>query len=214
MDGSTLELPAGGVTLWADFMQPDAARGVVLFAHGCGSSRHSPRNQRVAAALREAGFATLLLDLLTEPEEWVDQHSRQHRFDIGRLSERLVDAVDWLAANPSTAALPIGTFGASTGTAAALIAAARRPELIGAVVSRSGRPDLAGDDLSRVQAPVLLIVGGANPEVAELNAAAAARLPHCHTEVIAGATQLFEEPGALERVTDLARAWFQHWLGG
>jgi dienelactone hydrolase len=212
VDGSTLELPAGGVTLWADFMQPDAARGVVVFAHGSGSSRHSPRNQEVAAGLRDAGFATLLLDLLTEPEEWIDLRTREHRFDIGRLSERLIDAVDWLAANPSTSALPVGTFGASTGAAAALIAAARRPERVAAVVSRGGRPDLAGDELAAVRAPVLLIVGGADPQVAQFNAAAAARLPDSHTEIVPGATHLFEEPGTLARVTDLASAWFQRWL--
>lgn len=192
---------------------PDGPRGVVAFAHGSGSSRHSPRNRKVAEALNDAGLATLLFDLLTADEEAVDMRTRHLRFDIGLLAERLVAAVDWLGEQPSTAELAIGCFGASTGAAAALIAAARRPQVVGAVVSRGGRPDLAGDMLDQVAAPTLLVVGGADPEVLELNRQAAARLADHHVEVVPGATHLFEEPGALEAVADHATRWFARHLG-
>jgi pimeloyl-ACP methyl ester carboxylesterase len=182
---------------------------LVIFAHGSGSSRLSPRNRAVAAVLRRAGLATLLFDLLTAAEEREEMWTRHLRFDIDLLARRLVAATRQMAATPATAALPVGYFGASTGAAAALVAAAALPELIRAVVSRGGRPDLAGDALERVRAPVLLIVGGNDPLVLELNRQAMTRLhvPH-RLEVIPGATHLFEEPGALERVADLARDWF------
>ena len=180
----------------------------MLFAHGSGSSRHSPRNRRVAAHLQRAGFGTLLLDLLTSEEEQFDLHSRELRFDIGLLARRLVGAVDWLAARFG-GELRVGLFGASTGAAAALVAAAERPSRVGGVVSRGGRPDLAGPALERVTAPTLLIVGGADPQVLTLNRQAAGRLAAPHRlEVVPGAGHLFEEPGALEEVARLAGAWF------
>lgn len=204
-------VPIDGDALSADLLVP-SDRPVVLFAHGSGSSRHSPRNRAVAAALQRAGLGTLLLDLLTEREEQRDLVTAEHRFDIGLLTSRLVAAIDWLAARPDTGRLPVGLFGASTGAAAALRAAAERPAQVQAVVSRGGRPDLAGDGaLGRVQAPVLLIVGGHDPEVLQLNRQAAEQLkvPH-RVHVIPGATHLFEEPGTLEQVADLAREWFLH----
>ncbi|MEV6957626.1 alpha/beta family hydrolase [Streptomyces sp. NPDC051207] len=203
-----VRVPADGATLAGDLDLPDAARAVVLFAHGSGSSRHSPRNRRVAAALRTAGLGTLLMDLLSEREEQRDLLTAEHRFDIPLLGRRLVAAADWLAGRAETAALPVALFGASTGAAAALVAAAERPERVVAVVSRGGRPDLAYDALGAVRAPVLLIVGGADPEVLRLNREAAGRLraPH-QVHVVPGATHLFEEPGALEQVADAARRW-------
>ncbi|MBT2365528.1 dienelactone hydrolase family protein [Streptomyces sp. ISL-10] len=182
---------------------------MVLFAHGSGSSRHSPRNRAVAASLRNAGLGTLLMDLLTEDEERVDAVTAEHRFDIGLLARRLEAAVDWLGAHPAAAELPVGLFGASTGAAAALVAAAERPVRVQSVVSRGGRPDLAGDVLGRVQAPVLLIVGGDDREVLRMNhdAAAQLRTPH-RLHVVPGATHLFEEPGALEEVADVSCDWF------
>jgi len=185
---------------------PDGARTVVAFAHGSGSSRHSPRNRAVARVLQEAGLGTLLLDLLTEREERTDA---ELRFDIPLLGRRMIAAVDWLDAHPATRGMPLGLFGASTGAAAALIAAADRPDRIGAVVSRGGRVDLAGDAITRVRAPVLLIVGGHDPEVLALNRAVAARLAAPHRlEVIPGATHLFAEDNALETVAHSARDWF------
>jgi putative phosphoribosyl transferase len=209
---STVELSLQGASLLGDLAIPPAADGVVLFAHGSGSSRFSPRNQHVAAGLHAAGFATLLLDLLTEQEEQVDSRTRELRFDIGLLGRRLTDAVDWLAADARTATLAVGAFGASTGAAAALVAAAQRPERVAAVVSRGGRPDLAGDLLSAVRAPTLLVVGGADPHVLRLNEQAARLLSQSELAVVPGATHLFEERGALERVTELAAGWFRRHL--
>ena len=199
---------AGEEALEGDLTIPDHARGVVIFAHGSGSSRHSPRNRRVAQQLQQAGLGTLLMDLLTADEEQVDLRSRELRFNIGLLARRLVGAVDWLA-DRFGGELPMGLFGASTGAAAALVAAAERPSQVAAVVSRGGRPDLAGPALDRVSAPTLLIVGGADPQVLTLNRQAAERLAAPHRlEVVPGAGHLFEEPGALEEVARLAGAWF------
>ena len=200
---------ADGVLLDGDLVvlnaSPDEIRGVVLFAHGSGSSRHSPRNRRVAGALQEFGWATLLLDLMTAEEENVDLRTRELRFDISRLAGRLTGAVDWLARQDDTADVPLALFGASTGAAAALVTAAERPERVRLVISRGGRPDLAADVLTRVQAPTLLIVGERDPQVRRLNeAAAAAMTAPVSLEVVPGATHLFEEPGALESVIDLA----------
>jgi putative phosphoribosyl transferase len=188
---------------------PDGARGAVLFAHGSGSSRFSPRNRVVAQALQEAGFATLLMDLLTPAEEQAERFTRHLRFDVDLLADRLAGAVQWLSRDPQTRALPVGLFGASTGAAAALVTAAREPDRISAVVSRGGRPDLAGELLREVRAPTLLIVGGADEVVLELNREALAGL-RCEKrlEIVAGATHLFEEPGALESVAALAARWF------
>jgi putative phosphoribosyl transferase len=198
-----------GVRLEGDLVRPADAQGVVVFAHGSGSSRFSPRNRAVADVLNEAGLATLLMDLLTPAEEQEDLRTRRLRFDIALLGERVVGTIDWLAAEPSLRDLPAGTFGASTGAAAALIAAAERPDRVYAVVSRGGRPDLAGEALRRVRAPTLLIVGGNDPEVIRLNRMAMAVMPgECRLEIVPGATHLFEEPGALARVATLARDWF------
>ncbi|MEV0977166.1 alpha/beta fold hydrolase [Streptomyces sp. NPDC049915] len=189
-------------------MVPDGARAVVLFAHGSGSSRHSPRNRMVADRLREADLATLLVDLLTEDEDERDRITAEHRFDISLLGARLAAALDWLGREAATRELPVALFGASTGAAAALVAAARRPERVLTVVSRGGRPDLAGDALGAVRAPVLLLVGGRDGEVLRLNEAAARELGGPHTlHVVPGATHLFEEPGTLEEVADTARQW-------
>jgi dienelactone hydrolase len=207
-------IPAAGTELQGDLSVPEGASGVVLFAHGSGSSRHSPRNRYVAGVLQGAGLATLLIDLLTESEEAIDQRTAHLRFDIGLLAERLVSATDWLTNDPDVQALKVGYFGASTGAGAALVAAAERPEVVGAVVSRGGRPDLAGPALSRVRAPTLLIVGGRDPAVIELNRQALARLGvEKQLVIVPGATHLFEEPGALEQVASLARDWFQRYLG-
>jgi putative phosphoribosyl transferase len=204
---------AGPVVLEGTLGIPPGAKGIVLFAHGSGSSRHSPRNRYVAQVLREGGLATLLLDLLTTQEEQVDMVTRAVRFDIPLLAERLVDATDWLTQYVATQHLKVGYFGASTGAAAALVAAAERPQAVSAIVSRGGRPDLAGSALQRVRAPTLLIVGGLDDVVIELNRAALAQL---HVEkqlvIVPGATHLFEEPGALEQVAYLARDWFEHYL--
>ncbi|CAL9283518.1 dienelactone hydrolase family protein [Streptomyces sp. SudanB52_2052] len=204
----TVTVPAGGTALTGDLTVPHDARAVVLFAHGSGSSRHSPRNREVAAGLRTAGLGTLLIDLLTEAEEQQDAVTAELRFDIPLLGRRLVGAIDWLARWPATHGLPVALFGASTGAGAALVAAARRPDRVRAVVSRGGRPDLAGDALEAVRAPVLLIVGGRDQQVLRLNEAAAGRLHAPHTlHVVPGATHLFEEPGALDQVTEAARRW-------
>lgn len=204
---------AGMVTVSGNLAVPERAAGVVLFAHGSGSSRLSPRNRSVAQRLQERGLATLLVDLLTEEEEAVDVETAHLRFDIGLLADRLVGATDWLIKQPSTRDLRIGYFGASTGAAAALVAAAQRPESIGAVVSRGGRPDLAGDALARVEAPTLLVVGGDDLSVIELNREAYARLT-CEKklEIVPGATHLFEEPGTLQTVARLAGDWFLRYL--
>jgi putative phosphoribosyl transferase len=207
-------IPVDGAKLQGNLNIPPGARGLVLFAHGSGSSRHSPRNRYVASALREGGLATLLMDLLTPPEEAIDLQTRQLRFDIDLLAERLVAATDWLRENPDTRDLKLGYFGASTGAGAALVAAARRPDAIGAVVSRGGRPDLASSALPMVRAPTLLIVGGDDLAVIGMNREA---LNALHVEkqlqIVARATHLFEEPGALEQVARLARAWFARHLG-
>jgi putative phosphoribosyl transferase len=191
---------------------PEGAHALVLFAHGSGSSRHSPRNRSVAAALNEAGLATLLFDLLTPDEDRIDRQTRALRFDIDLLANRLTGAVDWVGSQASLRALRIGLFGASTGAAAALIAAAHRPDAVGAVVSRGGRPDLAGEALARVRAPTLLIVGGKDTTVVSLNRTAGERLiAENRLAIIPGATHLFEESGALEEVARLACDWFtQH----
>jgi putative phosphoribosyl transferase len=204
----TVQITVGGVALDGDLAPPPRTGGIVLFAHGSGSSRHSPRNRRVAEYLQRAGLSTLLLDLLTEDEEQLDLRSRELRFDIGLLALRLVGAVDWLTAHFG-GELRIGLFGASTGAAAALVAAAERPNRVTAVVSRGGRPDLAGPALERVTAPTLLIVGGADPQVLALNRQAAGRLAAEHRlEVVPGASHLFEEPGGLDEVARQAAAWF------
>jgi putative phosphoribosyl transferase len=202
-----VEIPAGGVTLAGDLTFPQGARGVVLFAHGTGSGRHSPRNRLVAEVLQAAGMATLLLDLLTEDEERADLQTGHLRFDIGLLASRLAVAGEWLGRQPDTAGLPLGLFGASTGAGAALVAAADRP--VGAIVSRGGRPDLAGEALERVQAPTLLIVGSLDAPVLDMNREALDRL-RCVKDlrVVEGASHLFEEPGSLEEVAALARDWF------
>lgn len=202
------------VALEGDLGIPNNARGVVLFAHGSGSGRHSPRNLYVARALREAGLATLLIDLLTLEEEGVDLHTRHLRFDIGLLAERLVGATDWLKQSPDTQNLAIGYFGASTGVGAALVAATMRPRVVGAVVSRGGRPDLAGPALPSVAAPTLLIVGGKDVPVIRMNREALEQLRiEKKLEIVPGATHLFEEPGALEEVARLAADWFVRYLG-
>jgi putative phosphoribosyl transferase len=208
-------VPARGAELSGDLAIPPGARGIVLFAHGSGSSRHSPRNRAVAAALRDAGLGTLLMDLLTPDEERRDRMTGELRFDVGLLGERVVAAVDWVAAEAATAALAVGCFGASTGAAGALIAAAERPERVGTVVSRGGRPDLAAPWLERVEAPTLLIVGERDESVIELNRRALA-LMRCEAElvIVPGATHLFEEPGALEEVARLAAGWFNARLDG
>lgn len=209
MSQGTFEITAPPVHLVGDLTVPADASGLVVFAHGSGSSRLSRRNRQVASALNRQGLATLLLDLLTPGEE----RDRANVFDIRLLSSRLVAAARWAKVQPLTSGLPCGYFGASTGAAAALCAAATLGDSIGAVVSRGGRPDLAGECLERVSAPTLLIVGGADETVLALNEQAGARLrcPH-RIEVVPGATHLFEEPGALERVSVLAAAWFSRLL--
>jgi len=208
-----VRIHAGPVSLDGDLSVPAHARAVVLFAHGSGSSRFSSRNKRVAALFHESAFATLLIDLLTPNEDEVDAFTREYRFDIGRLAERLIGAVEWLAEEPSTAKLPVALFGASTGGGAALVAAAEVPDRVAAVVSRGGRPDLAGPALARVRAPTLLIVGGNDEPVIELNREALAQLTApARLEVIPGATHLFEEPGALDEVARHAAAWIETYV--
>lgn len=209
MISETVSVPVDGGESAGDLVVPARAESLVLFAHGSGSSRHSPRNKAVAAALQDVGLATLLMDLLTEEEERVDVVTAEHRFDIGLLGRRLAGAVDWLGEHSATSGLPVHLFGASTGAAAALVAAAERPGRVQSVVSRGGRPDLAGEALGRVRAPVLLVVGGDDTEVLRMNRGAAAQLgvPH-RVHVVPGATHLFEEPGALEEVAQFAGQWF------
>jgi putative phosphoribosyl transferase len=209
-----VKVSAGRVTLEGNLSVPDEARGVVLFAHGSGSSRHSPRNRFVAGTLREAGLATLLIDLLTTKEETIDARTASFRFDIGLLAERLVGATDWLGQDQETSSLLIGYFGASTGAGAALVAAAARPEVIGAVVSRGGRPDLAGRALPQVRAPTLLIVGGNDLPVIEMNQDALQQLGAEKKQlvIVPGASHLFEEPGTLDEVARLASDWFTRHL--
>ncbi|WP_280150914.1 alpha/beta fold hydrolase [Piscinibacter sp. XHJ-5] len=207
-DVKAVEIPPHG--LQGLLGVPAQARGIVLFAHGSGSGRLSPRNQRVATALRRAGIATLLLDLLTEDEE----NDRANVFDIELLAQRLGEATDWVHLNADTALLPLGYFGASTGAGAALMAAAQPRHRPAAIVSRGGRPDLAGDALEEVRAPTLLIVGSHDPQVLELNRRAMARMRSEKVlSIVPGATHLFEEPGTLDEVTRLATAWFHQHLG-
>ena len=208
-------IPIDRVVLNGDLAMPENAQGVVVFAHGSGSSRHSPRNRYVARVLQDAGFATLLMDLLTREEEVLDERTAALRFDIDLLARRLMGATWWLQDQSATAKLPIGYFGASTGAAAALVAAAEVSDLVAAIVSRGGRPDLAGDALNRVIAPTLLIVGENDPQVIELNRKAFDLIPAPkRLEIVPGATHLFEEPGALESVAMLARQWFDSYLKG
>lgn len=204
----------GSIGLAGDLVVPPAAKGLVLFAHGSGSSRHSPRNQYVASVLHQGGFATLLLDLLTESEEQADNRTLHLRFDIELLAGRLMEATDWLLAQPAVRNLAIGYFGASTGGAAALVAAAQRQPVIRAVVSRGGRPDLAKSQLSNVEAPTLLIVGERDYQVLKLNREALGSL-QCdkRLSIVSGATHLFEESGALENVSQLALDWFSKHCG-
>ena len=210
-----VQIPAGRAVLSGNLTIPENAIALVLFAHGSGSSRHSPRNQFVARTLNCAGLGTLLFDLLAPEEEELDIHTREHRFNISLLAERLVHATKWACQRKEPRDLRIGYFGSSTGGAAALVAAAELPQDVGAVVSRGGRPDLAGDALPRVQAPTLLIVGGNDDTVIELNEMARDQM-RCEVklEIIPGATHLFEEPGALEQVAKLASDWFSLHLSG
>ncbi|MEW5897262.1 MAG: alpha/beta hydrolase [Nanoarchaeota archaeon] len=207
-----VEVKFAKLTLYGNLVVPKKAKGIVLFAYGAGSSRFSPRENFVARILNKKGFATLLMDLLTKEEE-IDEQTREYRFDIPLLAERLVSAAKWLKENTSTKKLLLGLFGASTGAAACLIAAARLPEEIKAVVSRGGRPDLARQFLSRVKAPTLLIVGGDDEPVIGMNKEAYKELPwEKKLEIVPGATHLFEEPGKLDEVAELAAAWFEKWL--
>jgi dienelactone hydrolase len=209
IDVQSVRVPAGTVYLGGDLVVPSGARGLVMFAHGSGSGRHSPRNRFVAEALNARGFGTLLLDLLTQQEEEIDERSRHLRFDIPMLARRLAGAADWLGEYPQTASLHLGLFGASTGAAAALIVAAQRRR-VHAVVSRGGRPDLAGEALPHVEAPTLLLVGGWDEEVVELNREALRQMRTLvRLTVVPGATHLFEEAGKLEDVARLAGEWFE-----
>lgn len=213
VDERVVGVPAGTVELAGNMRLPPGARAIVLFAHGSGSSRHSPRNQFVADVLVRSGLATLLIDLLTPEEERVDMRTASLRFNIALLTDRLGAATDWLTIQPATETFPVGYFGASTGAAAALMAAADRPRSVRAIVSRGGRPDLAMPVLSRVWQPTLLIVGGDDPVVIDMNRAALDRLGGIkQLEIIPGATHLFPEPGALEQVAKLATEWFQRYL--
>src|SRR6478672_7998948 len=209
-----VQIPAGRAVLSGNLTIPENAIALVLFAHGSGSSRHSPRNQFVARTINRAGLGTLLFDLLTPEEEALDIYTPEHRFNISLLAERLVHATRWAGQQAQTRDLRIGYFGSSTGGAAALVAAAELPQDIGAVVSRGGRPDLAGDALPKVQAPTLLIVGGNDDTVIELNEMARDQMScEVKLEIIPGATHLFEEPGALEQVAKLASDWFVNHIG-
>jgi pimeloyl-ACP methyl ester carboxylesterase len=208
-----VEIRAGLALLRGDLAVPPRPRGLVIFAHGSGSSRFSARNRTVAETLNVRGFATLLLDLLTAEEESVDAYTAEFRFDIPRLASRVMAAAEWSRSVPAISELPIGYFGASTGAAAALIAAADRPDLVHAVVSRGGRPDLANEALPRVHAPTLLVVGGADRDVLDLNRQAMRRmLTHVELQVINGATHLFEEPGTMEEVERAAGEWFERYV--
>ncbi|MFD6717136.1 DeoR family transcriptional regulator [Micromonospora sp. TSRI0369] len=208
-DMREVSVPVVDAGLVGDVSVPGNAGGVVLFAHGSGSSRHSPRNMAVGRALNDRGLATVLVDLLTADEEARDEVTAELRFDIGMLAERLAGIVDWMGADPELGQLPIGLFGASTGAAAALVAAAARPDRVGAVVSRGGRPDLAGSSLTGVRAPTLLLVGGLDEQVIVLNEQARDALGEvAELRIVPGATHLFEEPGTLEQVAEQAGTWF------
>jgi putative phosphoribosyl transferase len=212
LTGREISFLSGETRLEGSLTVPDGVQAIVVFAHGSGSSRHSPRNRRVAEELNDGGLATLLIDLLSEAEEQIDHVTGELRFDIAFLAERLLAATDWVAQDDDIGSLRLGYFGASTGAAAALVAAAERPDR-GAVVSRGGRPDLAGEALRRVRAPTLLIVGGRDTTVLELNEAALNELEaEAELAVVPGATHLFEEPGALAEVARLARDWFARHL--
>jgi len=207
-----VKISIGQVVLEGNLVVPEGARGIVVFAHGSGSSRHSPRNRYVAQVLNNAGLATLLFDLLTADEEIIDERTMQLRFDIGFLAQRLVETTKWLEQNPAAKSLNIGYFGASTGAAAALVAASQHP--VGAIVSRGGRPDLAGSSLPHVKAPTLLIVGGNDFPVIEMNKEAMEQLrSEKELAIVPGATHLFEEPGTLEEVARLAADWFIRYIG-
>lgn len=210
---TAVAVPIDGQSLPGDLGMPRVPQGIVLFAHGSGSSRHSSRNRYVARTLERRNLATLLIDLLTPEEEVVDERTAAYRFDIPMLAARLVTIIDWLRRRPDTASLPIGLFGASTGGGAALIAAARRPHDVAAVVSRGGRPDLANAALAKVEAPTLLVVGGFDMPVIRMNRDAMAQMHgDVRLEIVPGATHLFEEPGTLERVAELAGGWFGRYL--
>ena len=212
---AAVQIKAGRVLLDGDLTVPFKAAGLVVFAHGSGSSRFSSRNRSVAKVLQGGRYATLLLDLLTRQEDSIDQQTGEYRFDVNRLGHRVVAAIDWTASYPKVSRLPIACFGASTGAAAALIAAAERPEMVRAVISRGGRPDLAGYALPKVQAPTLLIVGEDDEPVIELNRAATRRMrAQVQLEIVPRATHLFEEPGALELVSQLALKWCTQYLTG
>jgi putative phosphoribosyl transferase len=215
IEETPVEIPFDPFTLHGTLRLPAEPQGVVLFAHGSGSSRFSPRNRVVAEGLGRAGFATVLMDLLTAEEGAIDERTRRHRFDIDLLAGRVAVAIDWMGREPRTRALPAGLFGASTGAAAALVATAERPDRVHAVVSRGGRPDMAGPALAVVQAPTLLIVGGADEVVLAINRQALDKLGAADKQlaVIPRAGHLFEEPGALEAVTGLAARWFSRRLG-
>ena len=214
MTAEEVTVQAGKVALQGDLVIPDNAAAIVVFAHGSGSSRFSPRNRAVARTLNEGGLATLLMDLLSMEEHRIDEQTGHLRFDIPFLAQRVVGAVDWVSEQDRTRQLRIGLFGASTGAAAALVGAAERPRVVGAVVSRGGRPDLATDWLRRVEAPTLLIVGGYDSAVIELNREAAKLMKaENHIEIVPGAGHLFEEAGTLRKVAELARDWFVKHLG-
>ncbi len=210
----SVQIPIDGRMLSGDLNIPDSAPGIILFAHGSGSSRLSPRNRYVARELQKAGLATLLMDLLTVKEEEIDAETAALRFDIELLAHRLMKATLWLAGQQNTASLRVGYFGASTGAAAALVAAALIPDMVATIVSRGGRPDLAGEALHHVVAPTLLIVGGEDRTVLELNRRALAELAaeEKTLQIVPGASHLFEEPGALESVAHLATTWFFHYV--
>ena len=208
-----VKIPSGEVAVIGNLTSPSKARSIVVFAHGSGSSRFSPRNTRVAREINASGMSTLLIDLLTEEEEATDMYSGEYRFNIDLLAKRLADATEWVVKNPATKNFAVGYFGASTGAAAALIAAAKLPEYVKAVVSRGGRPDLAGNYLPYVKAPTLLIVGGDDVEVIELNREAREQMTaQTKIVIVPGATHLFEEPGKLEQVAKLAIDWFVQYL--
>jgi dienelactone hydrolase len=210
-----VQISAGRALIEGDLTIPAKAAGLVVFAHGSGSSRFSRRNTSVAHVLHAGGYATLLLDLLTRQEDAIDEQTREYRFDVDRLGHRVVAAIDWSASHPPVARLPVACFGASTGAAAALIAAAERPEIVRAVISRGGRPDLAGWALPHVQAPTLLVVGGDDEPVIQLNRAAMRRMRALvQLDIVPGATHLFEEPGALELVSQLALKWCTRYVKG
>lgn len=211
--GQTVQINTDDTTLEGNLYLLTNASAIILFAHGSGSSRFSPRNQFVAKILQQAGFGTLLFDLLTAEEEKIDLHTAEYRFDIPLLAKRLIGTTDWLKKQKSMSHLSIGYFGSSTGAGAAIIAAAKRSDDVHAVVSRGGRPDLAGAELSHIKAPLLLIVGGLDTPVIELNRRAQAQLKNENKlEIISGASHLFEEPGTLEKASELAVEWFKHLL--